>query len=343
MAKCAKCLKIITKKCPGLQCSKCSKWLHGACAALTPDQLSALSVTDSVDWRCKSCTGGAKHKRLSCIVPDPEEEEGTDAETDTMITSAIIQNITRDLRREVKEIIREELQTTLLFYSDKIDDYEKKMQTFETTTKRLENTCEDIKNKYKNMELKYQAMEQKLSAIEQSQLANNLEICGVDVCENDDVLQITSDIATRIECSPRDILEVYRKTTRPRQAQGPAAAGHQRQPLHPPTIMVQLRTGCRSRWLEAAKNKKTTTAEGPRTGALGPKIYFREPLTPYISYLLWKAKTELKSTELCKYVWVKDGQVLARKSEKEKIIPIRSETDIDKIKSQLRSGPSSNA
>ncbi|KAJ2937729.1 hypothetical protein O0L34_g19122 [Tuta absoluta] len=45
--KCAKCNKAVTKKNPGLQCTKCTKWLHPSCVALTNDQLIALQSTDS--------------------------------------------------------------------------------------------------------------------------------------------------------------------------------------------------------------------------------------------------------------------------------------------------------
>lgn len=341
MAKCAKCSKNVTKKSPGIQCNKCNKWLHGTCAAITNEQLSALSTTESVDWKCKVCTGNLRPKRLSCIVPDAEEDENTDADTETITTNTIVENISRDLRREVREIIRQELQTTLQFYSDKIDDYEKKKKSFETTTKLLENSCMEIKHKYINFELKYQAMEQKINAMEQNQLANSLEICGVEETENEDILQIASDFATKIKCNPEDIIEAHRKPTHPRRTQDQAAASYC------PIIRIQLRSGRRALWFEAAKSttkrtqdleKNTTEDSGELAMARKPKIYLREPLTPYNSYLLWRSKTELKNTNLCKYVWPKDGQILAKKMEKGKTFNIRTVADLEKLKNQLRNG-----
>ncbi|XP_037966839.2 uncharacterized protein LOC119691984 [Plutella xylostella] len=85
MAKCAACTTLVTKKKPGLQCSKCKKWLHGTCAAISTDQLNALFLTESVEWMCKACTGKARPARLSCILPDAEEDEGV---TDTEDASA---------------------------------------------------------------------------------------------------------------------------------------------------------------------------------------------------------------------------------------------------------------
>ncbi|KAJ8709457.1 hypothetical protein PYW08_009461 [Mythimna loreyi] len=84
------------------------------------DQLNVLYSTDAVDWRCRSCIGSAKPKRLSCILPDVDDEDITD--TENLMDTNITQRILSDIRREVRDIIKEELQSTLQFYSDKIDE-----------------------------------------------------------------------------------------------------------------------------------------------------------------------------------------------------------------------------
>ncbi|CAK1579248.1 unnamed protein product [Parnassius mnemosyne] len=53
MFKCSQCNKIVTKKSPGIQCDKCSKWTHGECAAISEEQLNVLNSTDFVDWKCQ--------------------------------------------------------------------------------------------------------------------------------------------------------------------------------------------------------------------------------------------------------------------------------------------------
>lgn len=328
MVKCIKCDKNVTKKCPGIQCNNCKKWLHGTCASITTEQLSALSLTESVDWKCRSCVGGARPKRLSCIVPDLEEDDNTDANIETGSKNAIFQEITRDLRREIREIIRKELQTTLQFYSDKIDDYEKKIHTFENTTKSLEKQVLDVKNKCKNIDTKYQALEQKMYATEQSRLANSLEICGVEETEGEDVHKITNDLASMLQQNPNDIIEATRKKTRTRDSQNPTSKKNH------PTITVQLRNGSRDQWLEAAKSISINPVDLGLSG--NSKIYTREQLTPFNSYLLWKAKSELKSTNLCKFVWPKNGLILVRRADKEKYTIVRSIQDIEDLSSRYK-------
>ncbi|CAB3246500.1 unnamed protein product [Arctia plantaginis] len=277
---------MVTKKSPGIQCSKCSKWLHASCASITTEQLNTLHSTDAVNWRCRSCTGSAKPRRLSCILPDAEEEENTDTE---MIDNNITQRILKDIRREVRDIMRQELQSTLQFYSDKIDEYEKKIHIYEGNLKAVENQSLEIKNKFKNMELKYDVLEQKLHAIEQSQLANYVEVCGIS-----------------------------EKTL-----------------SRPSAIVVSLKEGCREEWLQVIK---PLTITGKDIGIDDAnKIYIRECLSPNTAYFLWVAKTELKQTDLCKFVWCKNGQILVRRCEKGKTHNVRSVKDIQRYVAEFRS------
>ncbi|KAL4721692.1 hypothetical protein ACJJTC_018501 [Scirpophaga incertulas] len=92
--------------------------------------------------------GGGKPKRLSCIAPDIDCEDNTDTESITDNTSShsdlTMHQILRELRKEVRQVIQEELQGSLKYFSDKIDDYERKIQKYEKFTKDLENRCTDL-------------------------------------------------------------------------------------------------------------------------------------------------------------------------------------------------------
>ncbi|KAL4709599.1 hypothetical protein ACJJTC_007330 [Scirpophaga incertulas] len=141
MAKCLKCTKLVTKKNPGLQCNKCSKWIHGSCANLSTEQLSFLSTTESADWKCRSCAGNMKPKRLSFIMPDVEDEADTDTETATNQTS-MSQKMLNEIKREVRDVVRNELQLALQFYSDKIDEYEMRIKDYENQCAKWKNVLE---------------------------------------------------------------------------------------------------------------------------------------------------------------------------------------------------------
>ncbi|KAG7299373.1 hypothetical protein JYU34_016313 [Plutella xylostella] len=329
MVKCFKCTKTVTKKSPGVQCGKCSKWIHGVCASITTEQLNALVATDSVDWKCRNCTGGVKPKRLSCILPDAEEEDNTDNESlSNMAQNKLTQKILNDIRREVRDIITSELQSTLQFYSDKIDEYEEKIAVYECNIKMMEDQCQDLKHSVKNAMLKYEILEQKMNAMEQSQMCNFIEICGVKEAIDENPLDIASKICSNLQLNPKTILKAYRKTGK--KSRTTAA---DKEPS--PPILVAMQEGCRDKWLEAARTiQLNNTVLGSEDIS---RINVREALTPSSAFMLWKAKKELKETGICKFIWFKNGQILSRKEEKEKIFTVRSISDIERLKLNMPS------
>lgn len=267
-------------------------------------------------------------KRISCIIADTEAED-EDA-SDTEITkNVILQQILRDIRREVKDIIREELQTTLNFYSEKIDDYEAKIKKFEINMKTLDNKCNDLQNNLKNSNLKIGILEQKVNIHEQNQLSNNLEICGIKEVEHENLTDITTNLCEKLKLKPDDVVKVYRKRR------------NNKKNVDLMTLTVLLRDGCRESWLEAAKNTPIHANE------LGcddedTKVYLRESLTPATAYLLWRAKEELKKTNLYKYVWCKNGVILVKKNDdpKSKSYPVRAIQDIQRLAAGNQEKPS---
>lgn len=326
MAKCAKCVKLVSKKTPGLQCGKCNKWYHAACVPITNEQLNILHSTDAVDWKCKACCGQYKQKRVSVIIPEPEDDEFTDTETPTTSKSKdpFTEEFMKNIRNEIRSVIKEEIQRTLAFYSNKIDDFQNDVDEFKQRVKSLENKQTDLQNKYSNLQLRYNSLEQKINATEQIQMENKIEICGVDKKDNENATDIVENIAKKILLDPRDVVDVYRK-----ERLAPAA-----QKRISSSIIVTLKAGRRDSWLESAK---ANAIRGSDIGLQDVKqIYMREALTPATSFLLWKTKTELKSDQLYKFVWCKRGNVLIRENETAKIHTVRSTNDIDKFKVKTR-------
>jgi hypothetical protein len=127
--------------------------------SLSTEQLCDLLATDSVDWKCHSCAPvhGGKKKRISVILPNHEDEDSeTEGSTQDKPDKALLEmrQEIRQLRQTAKEIIRDELQSTLGFYSDNIDEYENKLKDHEMRFKILENHYKDIINTCKNLFLK---------------------------------------------------------------------------------------------------------------------------------------------------------------------------------------------
>ncbi|XP_061729467.1 uncharacterized protein LOC133534391 [Cydia pomonella] len=196
MVKCCstKCGKNVTKKCPGLQCGKCGKWMHASCIPITTEQLNALCGTEAVEWKCKTCNPQYKNKRISAILPDPEDDDNTDTEQ-------------------------------VILMKDSCNDYQKKLDDYEVKVKSMENQNKDLQNKYTNIQLKCNSMEQKLNQIEQTQLESKIEICGVEKKENENTTEIAKKIAQVLQVNCDDVTGAYRKERRAPAAlqRGPAS------------------------------------------------------------------------------------------------------------------------
>lgn len=320
--KCIECNKSVTKKLPGIECSKCRKWRHADCAGISNEQIALLADTECIDWVCRKCNNNPR--RLSVIMPDVEESPCT--LSDELTVSK--QQITTIIRNEVSKILKAELRdikASTQFSSDKIDEYEEKIAATEEIIKGLQSKLANATNKYRHLELKYQALEQRLVTIEQEKLSAMVEIAGIPTKPNEDVTNIVKTISENIQTSMHDVSSIKRiKKLPPQLASGQKDVG-----IDKSTILLTMKNEeKKSTWITAGRQAKLlSTVVDPSLKE--EKIHIREALTPPIKKLLWQAKQQLKG--IYAFVWCKEGRILARKTEKSKVREIRNTTDLDKL------------
>lgn len=316
MPNCVQCSKPVNKRSPGLQCVRCSLIVHAKseCSGLTGKQLNAIKATESLEWTCVDCS---KMKRQgSLVVPDDEDDEEEDtlnhsknivAVNSEKITAQITKQIDRMLNRELSEITR-----AVQHLSDKVDECLESTEAFKTIIKDLEKKNLDLKNKNIHLENRFNALEQRMNENEQKQLANKVEIIGVPQKEEENLQSIMSTIATALTMNKDDVKIAERQ---------PSRVGK------PGIILMAMKdSDSKTKWISAAKEKRLNSSVMPGGGSTQEKIFVREALTQYNKNLLWKTKQQLK--EKFKYVWCKNGKIMARKNDKSKMVIIRSEVDI---------------
>ncbi|KAG7296212.1 hypothetical protein JYU34_021318 [Plutella xylostella] len=330
MAKCAACTTLVTKKKPGLQCSKCKKWLHGTCAAISTDQLNALFLTESVEWMCKACTGKARPARLSCILPDAEEDEGVtdteDASADKM-TKVSLTNIKREIqltirdevKREIQAVFREEMQRTMQYLSDKIDDYEKCQKESKERISNLEKNVHNLTNTCVHLQKYNGALEQKIMDMEQSTRKLNLEIVGIEVLPDENPKIIIEKLGDLMKVSFKEIESATR--------------GAPRSNAKPAPITVKFSSSgaaARDAWLKQRRAARAVTSDMLTGGSQTSAVYVNEDLIPETRELFWRTRAELR--DVCKYIWLSDGKVLVKQTDGAKASRIKCVNDIGDIK-----------
>ncbi|CAB3258336.1 unnamed protein product [Arctia plantaginis] len=157
--KCFKCNKNITKRVPGLECSRCEVCVHAdpACSKLSNKQLKTLKNSPGIEWSCEDCLSNIS-RRSSFIIPEDDDED-EDSEPDRNGKTQIIdaKKLVEDISREVKKTFREEmrnLENSLDFFSEQLTNMEQSLKKQDNKIKELENKNSDLLNKNKNLELR---------------------------------------------------------------------------------------------------------------------------------------------------------------------------------------------
>ncbi|CAF4959253.1 unnamed protein product [Pieris macdunnoughi] len=124
--KCYKCKKNITKKSPGIDCSRCNRIVHGdpVCAKLSNKQLNALRNSSSIEWSCDECQKNVS-RRSSFITPnddsDDEDDEESEPKEQVNISNLNVKQLVADISRELKKTFKAEMghiESSLNYLSD---------------------------------------------------------------------------------------------------------------------------------------------------------------------------------------------------------------------------------
>lgn len=320
MSKCSQCNKVVTKKSPGLECLKCSVLVHAKaeCAGLSAKQFAALKAAENLEWTCNSCARDPKRKSsfVTAEDDDDEQESNTTGEIVTLNAEKFMKNVTKEMKKILKEELGD-LNSSVEFLSDKVDECLDTIRLLEERMKALERKNIDLGNKNKNLENRVIALEQRLNEQEQENNNTTLEIVGVPYKKSEDIEKIVASIAKKIKACPQQMQQAIRLNGR-NNKDG--------------VIRVELQgRKAKADWITLARQQQVIVSDIYDDVEKGmERIYIREALTYYYKNLLWKTKEALKN--VYKFVWFKDGKILARKCENAKVFTIRCENDIDKVK-----------
>lgn len=319
MAKCDKCEKTITKKCPGVECRSCEKIVHlnTDCSGLSTKQKVALR-SSNLQWLCQECEE-TMPKNTSIVIPTEDEEDEEDG--DKMPLQINVKQLLKDISKEMEKTVKKELAeltSSLQYHSDQMEELEKTIQMFKTSIKDIQKKNTELSQQNIHLRTRVGALEQRVQSLEQEGLSTVIELSNIPREDEEDVKEIIKTVASKLNTSTTNIKKIKRQGT-----------GKDR----PGNIMIHFSndTDCTT-WTSAAKTTNLQIADicpNIKEPKASEKIFVREALTPYNKKLLWYAKEKLRTTY--KYIWCKQGVIRARKEDNGKITTLRSEDDINKL------------
>lgn len=172
------------------------------------------------------------------------------------------------------------------------------------------------------MSIQIQALENKVADLEQQARQCNIEICNLPERRNENLMNILESIGKEINHPIRntDVASVHR-----------VPHADQKNP-RPKNIIVKL-TSRLSRDNVISAYRATKGLDSTKLSITGSphRIFLNEHLTLKNKHLFRQCREAAKKHEY-RYVWVKHGTILARKSDTTPVVAIRLPQDVSKIK-----------
>lgn len=209
------------------------------------------------------------------------------------------------------EAMLEEILKTVKATDMKLDALTSKVERLETRDQEKDAAINEISEENNILRIRLETMEQ-------YSRRNNLVISGIPRCENENIRELVTKLASKwkIEIPANGIMAAHRLF---------AKAGT------PDIIMKLVDRDLISRMI---KNSKTTNLKSDCLD-LQPtlNIYCSEHLTPYTKRILSYMK-ELRRSGTVKYVWTREGVVYTRRDDQSPAIRIPDEITLNQVLDQ---------
>lgn len=225
----------------------------------------------------------------------------------------------RNLRADI-----EEMKSSMSFISNGLDEANKRLEASLTENKQLKKENEALRLQVVAIERDLATCQADLVKSEQYSRNRNLEIKNVKERPDESLSDILSKIGKEIDepISVTDVDACHRVSTKDKNKRN---------------IVVQfVRRDKRDKVLEKARKKRLTNeklglpTESSSGSSTDQPIYINEHLCQYMKRLLGMAVTRKREVGW-KFVWVKNGNIFARRDEKSQVATIKRESDLDKI------------
>lgn len=301
-----------------VRCSKCPGSYHRSCLANPPTGKGS-------SWLCEVC----KPRTPSGSQASPMEDHADSHEIDLgselrsfRVELGAMRSELRELRAEMAEF-RHSIQSCY----NRMDSLDERMGKLE---KRFEDTHE---TQHSSLLGTIEDLKRQLNEREQDSLANDIEIAGVPEENGEQPNHLLSLLTIKlgVQIDERDVMYAERAgIVRRNRSESGDVTGETMQ--RPRAIVVRFtRRTVRDSVLRAARVRRDLTAADLEVrGAAAQRIYVNERLSRVNRSLFYKAR-EAGRRMKWRYVWTKDGRILARKDIGKPAMFIKCESDIARI------------
>lgn len=282
-----------------VECSMCACRYHfGKCAGIKKKSFNGKSEAAKSTWRCPPCRGAGQRANNS-----GDEEPELDVKS---LLASINQKL--DSLPLLREKV-DSMELSVQFLSKQFDEFEKKIKHQEAEIKELRKRVTDLEEKEKMSRVVNGELQKEVNDLEFRSRRLNLEIHGIPVTENEDLITELNKVADKIEVPHLEVSDVVTVHRLPARKD------------HVPGIIIHfVRQDTKDIWLKKRSTLKDVT----------PRIFIQENLTRFNRELL-RATKDMAKEKSYAFAWYGNGKVFVRKSAGMRAIPIKDRDDLDRL------------
>lgn len=175
----------------------------------------------------------------------------------------------------------------------------------------LKKVCNQLITKYCNLEKELLHINQGLNRLQQEKLSNHFVIPGIPIRENECLKSLIIKIGDllNVDLKNTEFTVIRLKTDKK------------------PSMTLLVQSAMKQKLFERRK-ANVILLDQLGFKSTRKEVFFYHQLTKFNHELLVAAKTELKSTNLVKFVWFQNNQVLVRRTSQSSFISVHSKKDV---------------
>lgn len=294
---CIVCKEVLSDVEVSITCCECDSFYHlGACSGVTAVAFKSKNASAWKSWQCSTCQR----------VKQRGGPSGRKGEVVDMPTLLVTINAKLDSLMSLKETVTG-IETSMQMLSDKYDKILEHINHQDNETKAVKKRLEALERLKTGEEI--EQLKRDLSDMEWRSRRPNLEIYGIPVAKEENLLVRVNEIGARLnlpELTDGDIVNIHRLPAK--------------QDRNPGVIVRFAQQTTRDRWLDKKGELRRSRSN----------VFFQENLTRQSKALLWAAKEWAKRNNY-QYVWHRNDKVFIRKQDGERALKISDAADLDRI------------
>jgi len=307
---CRNCNKSVGKKLK-LYCGVCQGHFHLHCENVTEVDARIMQA-DKTPWNCTECRTAATNRRQSMLLPQPsnagDRRRSALFGTGDSNGCAELKSIILDLQSEIRE-----MRSSMEFFNVKYEEEARR-------TKVLTEMVSEISKENQQLKKDVLSLKKVLNVQEQGIIKNNICVTGL----------ITEEDKNNNVASSAKLLKLFKSLNVAVTDEQMENKKYISTSTGVKVVVALDSADLKLKILKARAAKGKITLRSTGFGEAATPIFVEEELTKETYNLFKKTKEQLKARNY-KYIWHRNGKILARKNDGDRYFIIRSEEDLSDL------------